>query len=672
MKSKSDAPLEAIQTGAAYKPLRKPQWWGGSPVVAFDFETIDGEPFMLAIDDGLNPDHAAYTVEAEAGDGSLIDSERILRTLASQRWAANCTCVWFNLGFDAEIFARSLPRRAAQELNISGHTEYETKNGKEVSITYIKGKLLRFSDEFGHSVTHYDIGNIVRGSLDSTSEEWLGERKGDDVDASRFAEPGYVAENLGDIRRYARRDVELTRRLSEAVLAKAEEAGIPAGRPVSTGYLAAEFVRERLDRKVGWGPNWVQSMAWDAFAGGRFEVFERGDVGRVAGPDINSAYPAIMATLPDPGSLAWEKARHPTLSDVRAADWGVVRATVTTDASRRIQPFATKPDGVVVYPAFTETEVTVLLPTFLHAVDVGLVTSFDIETAALGYETDATYRPFDFFEGLYAERKALEGDGRMKAGLMLKIVMNSVFGKTAQTTLKKSILGESVDVNEAASEPWETFSAPGGIPTLVSQEAGSLFNPFIASHITGLTRLKLHRAVLEAGLEADTVLFATDCIMVREGAYDASDFSDLLGDELGEWDFDYRGKAFVVGSGVYEVNRTDLSPDDFDTFSALRSKSRKMATRGFREAQLSGLRMAADEFRDAPDGIPLESTRPVTLGEAFAQGGPWDIGDVGRFRTTERGLTAGFDSKRDWSRDVETFGDLLGDSHGSRPLHLSD
>jgi len=647
--SKSDAPLEAIDTSAVQRDLRTPKWLAGAKISAMDFETADGDPFMLAVSE---PDRS-YVIEPENRSNG-IEAERLIGTLAASRFAGNHIVLWYNLGFDAEIFTRSLGAEAATELYLENQTEYETADGRQIGITYIPGKLLRFDLPGSQTVEHYDIGNIVRGGLEAGASEWLNEsdaKANEGLEADRFGDVQYRRDRWNEIREYAEQDANLTRRLADAVLSKAEAVGIPARKPISTGSLAVSWLASELDTKPGWGPTPVQSLAWEAFAGGRFEVFERGAVGEVAGPDINSAYPAVMADLPDPGTLAWNTTSGATLTDIRDADYGFVRATVTTDAARRIQPFAVKQDGIVTYPACNDVQVTTLRETFVHAVEAGYVESFSIDKVSLGYETDVTEFPFAFLRDVYDERKELEANGRELAGLMLKIVLNSLYGKTAQTTLKRSVITEETTPAEAASDPCERFKSLEGIPYVERQEAGSLFNPFLASYITGQTRLELHKAVTETGLEDETVMFATDCIMVHADAYDASDFDNRLGDTLGEWDFDYRGDAFVVGSGVYEV----------DTGEGL-----KKGTRGFREADFESLRDAA---ADATDSLPLETTRPVTLGEAVARGSTYELADIGEFLTTSRDLRPDFDRKRNWS-ETPTFRDLTERSYYGPPRVL--
>jgi hypothetical protein len=289
---------------------------------------------------------------------------------------------------------------------------------------------------------------------------------------------------------------------------------------------------------------------------------------------------------------------------------------VTTDSDRRIQPFAIKTDDVVKYPACDSYQVTTLIDTFVHAVRNGLVESFGIDKAALGHVTEHTAYPFDFLNYVYDRRKELESGRCQKAGEMLKLVLNSLYGKTAQTTLKRSIVRDATAPDQAAPEPYETFTTMDGVPLVESQEAGTLFNPFIASYITGLTRLELHKQVLNYGLESQTVMFATDCIMVESDAFHDTDFmADLDGDTLGEWDFDYEGDAFIVGSGVYDV---ELESGEF-----------KMGTRGFKEAEIPSLREAAAK---TTGDIQLTNTRPTTLGEAVSRGDNIDLHDVGSFR----------------------------------------
>lgn len=673
MSSKSDTPYSAIDSSRSGGSLRTPTWRDGKRIVAFDFETTgSGDPFCLSVSPS---DSQSYCVTPE-GDNTTLTTEQILSELARPKWA-RYMCMWFNIGFDAEVFISGLGAIHAQRLRIENETTLESGEFEGLTVKYIKGKLLEFKDDNKHVVTHYDIGNIVRGSLDNCAKEWLGVSKHDTVDVTQFSDPVYREENKKAIEYYARIDAQITRRLAEAVTEKAESLDIPMGRPVSTGYMASEFARDRLDSKPGIAQSWMQSMAWESYAGGRFEVYERGSVGDVAGPDINSAYPAVLAELPDPGSLDWEKRTNAPIGDIRNADYGFVTVTLTTVEDRRILPFTEKIDDKVCYPAMREHTITTLLPTFLFALDNGYITDYEIHNAALGHATENTKYPFSFIKDIYEERKELEANGRRFAGLMLKIALNSLYGKLAQTTLKQYLLEESVNLGDMDKEKGETFMSIDGLPVLQRQEAGSMFNPFLASYITGLTRLELHKTVVDSNLEENTILLATDCLMVEADAYENSNFEKHLGDTLGEWDYDYRGNAFVVGSGVYEVDMGSCQKsycDNYDTGECdIFEHSHKTATRGFKEAELKdgGLRGEASRSRNEP--ISITNTRPITLGEAMAQKSNYTVEDIGTFLSkdeNERKLNADFDTKRTWPGEV-SFGDLLDSSEYGTPLVVS-
>lgn len=673
MTSKSDTPYNAIDTKRAGGNLRTPTWRDNKPIVAFDFETTgSGDPFLLSV---APPNSDSYCVTPKA-DNTTLTTNQILQELLSAKWRDKM-CMWFNIGFDAEVFISGFNEHLAQELRIENKTEIHTGPYEGVTIKYIKGKLLELKDEHGNSTTHYDIGNIVRGSLDNCAEEWLGETKDESMDVTRFDEPAYRETHMQDIIKYAKIDSELTRDLADTVTKKAESLDIPMGRPVSTGYMAAEFARDRLNRKPGISQSWMQSMAWESYAGGRFEVYERGSVGDVCGPDINSAYPAVLAKLPDPASLTWERRSNATLEDIRNADYGFVTVTLTTVDDRRIMPFVEKIDDKVCYPAMSDHTITTLIPTFLFALENDYITDFTIHNASLGFENKDTEYPFSFIKDIYAERKQLEANDRPLAGLMLKIALNSLYGKLAQTTLKQYLLDESIDIDEVNEERGEQYKSIDGLSILQRQEAGSMFNPFLASYITGLTRLELHKAVVESDLESDTVLLATDCIMIDGNAYEQSNFEQHLGDTLGEWDFDYRGSAFVVGSGVYEVDMGTCQKkycENYDTTDCdIFGHSHKTATRGFKEAELTddGLLGEAKRCRNEP--ISITSTRPITLGEAMAQGSNYTVADIGTFLAedeNERKLNADFDTKRTWPSTV-SFGDLLDSNEYGTPLVVS-
>jgi hypothetical protein len=676
--TKSDHTLQEIKLEPATEKQNKPNWANDKTINAFDTETSAGTVFLLS-----------YNLDGFSGyignkDGSELATEQIINKLthSSCRSAIN---VWYNLDFDANaILSGLLNQEQQKELTIQNKTTLVVDNVK-YEIDYVKSKFMILTDSHGNVYRHFDISQFFYTSLDNAANEWIDKTKKETVDTEQFSNPEYIKENYSKITEYAEKDATITKELATELINQAEKLDIPMGLPFSTGYLSAEYLRNKMDSKPNFGSKRYQSMFWESYYGGRFEVFERGNIGNVVGADINSAYPAVMSELPEPTSLRWERKdefNNLSIEDLQNADFGVVRCKVATNPEKKIQPFAVKIGGTVKYPILTMDTVTVLKDIFVFAYENNYLRNFELQEAWLGYETENTTYPFQFMKELYGERKLSENRKNMpKKGKLLKIVLNSAYGKTCQTT--ESVNIETIPENEGldlSNEPYKKV-IPNHFFSLKQREildeneiairdliCGKRFNPFFASYITGLTRLKLHQTVEKYNLVNDTVMFATDCIMIRENAYRKSDFANLIEDidksnltdseykdyiisELGGWDFDYIGNAFVVGSGVYQIDKEN---------------GIKMKTRGFPESQINGtLKEMAEKHRK---GIPIDNERPLTMAEIMRSTDKEQ--SVSEFVEMRKQLKPDFDSKRKWEKEDITFTDLLNNVETSKPIDL--
>lgn len=652
--AKSDASFEQLELSKAYSPPHNPSFAEGKTVNGFDTETADGDIFMLSVawdSCGAKAPHA---------DGKILDSRTLWKYLTHER-ARSSLNMWYNLDFDANVFFKHvLDKEQMARLVVSGTVETS-----EYEITYIPSKFLKIKDSNGHSHTHYDAAQFFYTSLADASEEWLGEQKlQETIDVTQFGLTDgeaneYIKDNLNTIQTYARKDAKLVRDLWKEAVSVGENLGIPMGKPFSTGYLAESYLNAKLPEKPGIGPREMASMAWEAYAGGRFEVIKRGDIGRVSGPDINSAYPHILQNLPDPKTLQWRHKLNPSIETLREADYGFVSATVTTDKDRPIQPFAIKVDDKLNYPALVNHDITCVKDIFVNAYDYDYLEDYTIEEAWIAKDTPNTDYPFTFIDPLYNERKDFEANGKFKKGQWLKIVLNSMYGKTCQTTPKRRRVEGMTELSDK-----EHHVPNMSLPKMIREgyengfveylEAGAWFNPFIAAYITGLTRLELHKRILEYGLEYDTVMLATDSLMIEQEPFEQSGFADdLVKSGLGNWDYDYEGSAFVIGAGVYQI--------DFD------DGSHKVKTRGFKEADLAeGLRHAANTTEG---NIEIESMRPRKVAEVIWQNEP--VSDIGKFQSLSRDLAPDMDTKRVWEGRT-TFNTLVEGTEGSKPLVVRD
>lgn len=666
--AKSDLDLNKVSLlRTRFKPS-KPAWVGDRPIHGWDTETTAGKPFLLTV----AWQHEAPEGRAIHDGGKPLDPELIFKYL-THREARGSVNVWFNLDFDANVILALLPFDNLAELTVTNETEWEGYR-----ITYIPRKMLTIRDKHGHKYQHFNVSfpNCGFGSLENTCQEWIGEGKyGDNLDRSRFDDPKYISDNWDDILNYGIRDAVILRRFWVEFVKVAEPLGVPCARPYSTGYLAEQCYnvkwREPNRRKPGFSVRHMQAQAWESYRGGRFEILERGSIGEVIAVDINSAYPYQLKNLPDPSTLRWRRHKLPSWDRLKAADYGFVTAVVWTNENRPLQPFAVKENGKLIFPILEGVRVTVTLPEFIFAVENNLVTNFQTDTAWLATTGPKTVFPFDWVQELYDKRLEFKAAGDNRKQMVLKIILNSLYGKLAQLTETVN----SAEGGEEIKDDWFFYPVeilPEALRNHYYQnmeilyrqvKAGSYFNPFLASYITGRTRLALLKATISTGLENAAIILATDSVTYRKAEFDRSSFRrDFLHDSkyLGSWEIEGEGNLFVAGCGVYELEDSDGE-----------IKSR---TRGFEPSfgiygmDLEGGSLKAAAEHAEKEIIPISNNRPLKIAQALWQG--YDLNTVGVFQDFPRGLNAGMDTKRNWQREKVTWRDLLTSSETSLPLRV--
>jgi hypothetical protein len=121
--------------------------------------------------------------------------------------------------------------------------------------------------------------------------------------------------------------------------------------------------------------------------------------------------------------------------------------------------------------------------------------------------------------------------------LPFKIILNSLYGKTGQATVKyvtSADLGEDMKVID--------FVDSDGV-TYVKCEDLSKSNFVYASEITARTRLRLYDLVHK--YPSEIVMVQTDSIISKRS------LDLLLSDNLGDWKLEKWDEAYLIGSGVY-------------------------------------------------------------------------------------------------------------------------
>lgn len=257
-------------------------------------------------------------------------------------------------------------------------------------------------------------------------------------------------------------------------------------------------------------PRWAIESAKASYYGGWFETFAHGHVpGTSYEYDINSAYPAIMETLPCLLHGKWTQGKGPYPTD----GYTLVHCLATgTDDKVGPLPYRS-PKGTILRPS------TVSGWYWLHEVEAsgraGLIDTCAVDEW-MHYEPCSCPPPLTDIANLYQKRLVVGKNSPQ--GKAAKLVYNSAYGKTAQSI---------------------------GMPKYA--------NPFYASLITAGCRVMILDAIATHPRRTkDLLMVATD------GIYFHSEHPTLPinKEKLGWWDVEVKENLTLFMPGVYWDDKT--------------------------------------------------------------------------------------------------------------------
>ncbi len=560
------------------------------PIHALDTETANGIVHLIADSNG----HFGYPSE-------FMDVLEWFRESELAKSVIFC----YNLDFDVRAILGLIPRMILEELYLMGTLRLE-----ECTLRYIPHKYFRIKYE-GKNYELYDLQQFYNMGLDEASKKYLNEGKSD-IDAQRIQNDAeYRRVNATKIRHYCIRDCRLTQRLGQRFKLLLVRVGLTPRRYFSTGYLAERyFVKHSRIPMIHF--KHVQEFAYYAYAGGRFEVFKRGFFPDVYKYDIHSAYPAITAELPDIDRGVWRQSVKPEHDS--ALSFSLVRVRVP---SHYIEPLHFRHKYRVLFPS-TDNHYRVITKC-----EYELIEEFDLAhltpIRTWNFHPDTDRKPFGIIKGIYEKRVRLKEE-KDPLELVLKLIMNSIYGKTIQVTMVK--------------EPVPHY------------KTGNLFLPCYASEITAQTRVNLVRTCLENDL--DPIAFFTDAILTNDVLSGTSN-------KMGEWGLEKRGECVLLGSGVYG-------------FRDAKGESTKL--RGFRTRKDISL-FDLLEANATKSTIEVPQRVVLTLGQYLRHYHKYAGLNMNVFLQEHKVIDINFDRKRVWQRDFDNCHDALTTQINSEPVAVS-
>lgn len=541
------------------------------PVYALDTETDENGDITILADSGGN--------YLELDD---ITPENVIKFLFSKRYQGSWN-FFYNVTFDAEVILKLF----GDLLYNYTRTRTLTFHYQNYTIEYIPQKKIAIRKGH-HSSVFFDIAQYYHESLYNAYlhnigklPEWYTNAKNNRSHYTRY----YYKRYPYKVRKYCLQDCTYTKQLSEHWIKVFFEAfGFYPQRFISSGYLAEKvLINNKINIPLfGETPFAINEFAWRCFYGGRFEIIKRGFIGDAHLYDINSAYPYALTCIPDITKGKWKKSK--TLSN--DALLGFFKIDCDIPDLKYIPPFPFKANKQLF---FTSGKFTTYC-TLAELKSCNDPSFYKILESYQYFDDNPTYPYKEFIESIYNKRlKFKEQNNPLQ--LPLKIILNSIYGKTAQR---------------------------------VGNRMGNLFNPIIASTITGMTRAMLYDFVKKHEIEHDIVSFATDSIITTKKL-------DVDSTKLGDFSHEHSASdVYVLQNGIYRFN------GDW--------KKRGIGNLGKKKIEHLETIEKDGKLYQVMKVLRVNRLRTAILTNS--------ISEIGKFKTVERLVNLNADRKRTWFEEI--------------------
>lgn len=521
----------------------------------------------------------------------------------------------YNADYDVQAILKFLPFKVRERLSLLRECSFFV-NDTEYTLRYVPHKFCKIWREGVYLTCVYDMAQFYNCSLAKALEKLGLPPKMDLPEAwyknmlARLKDPATREQVL----RYALNDAARLQDLIDETQAAFKRAGMKFERPFSNASFSQRVFEQALTRKGVTRD--VDLLARLAYFGGRIECLRIGHFKQAFYYDIHSAYPSVIAELLTPNGR-WLN----DLDYVRGdAIYAFIDCTLRVPDSVYCGPVAYRlRSNRIVYPVGTFRR-TLTLTEFRYCESAGYVEK--VHAVAQHIWPIRRHYPFGKVRALYLQRQKNPAQS-----YAIKIVLNAVYGKTAQM-LNEHLPSKVVDHNTE----WI-----GGKP-FQKKESSKRFTNFVyAAEITARIRTRLIKDIPPEKV----IFYATDGVMCTEPIKGLH-----TGEGLGEWGPAERVTDLcVIGSGVYEYTN-----EDGDRVTKFRGFSSRFNLHDMLKKH-KGRRV-----------IPVTVKRNTSLRQSIER--PHDLNVL---EDVKRSLDLNFDAKRSWPKKRNST-ELLKRHFQSEPL----
>lgn len=474
---------------------------------------------IVAIDgEGFTDDSGHRFVMLAASTGDIIRDAKGLGTYECLQFLTSLhgkgrRILGFALGYDINQILKDLPLKQLEKLKAEEEACY-----KDFAIQWTPHKCLRVTDysfpQRKKTVTIWDVFGFYQTSFVKALKEW-GVGTPEEIaliEGMKMQRSVFTDDQWEEIERYNNLEckllVELAKLLEQTLIA----AEIRLCRWDGAGAIAGALLRKYGVKQHLPSHQPPTEAVMSAYYGGRIQALA---IGKFRGPifnyDVNSAYPAVTATLPSLCSGQWEEVSKFD-PDAEFALWDCTWNIGEKNPQFPLTPFPWRStSGHIVYPSSGSGY-------YWHPL-------VKVAKAAWGakvkinrgwvYRSPEKVTPFEWVEELYQIRKVYKRE-KDPRHIILKLGLNSLYGKFAQ----------GIGFRDQPP-PYQCY--------------------IWAGIITNTTQAKLLAAALNS--PEDMIAFATDGIFCRKPL--PLDFTD----RMGEWEGAECERLFLVQPGLYAYDK---------------------------------------------------------------------------------------------------------------------
>jgi hypothetical protein len=482
------------------------------------------ERYFVALDgEGIETERGQLYALLAASDGSQLLNTEGLRTLDMLAWLVelrrehpHAIFVSYGFGYDVNMILRDMPRRFFLRLRNRGRVrfgryEIAHTSGKHLTVTEReRGRktVCRVYDTLGFFQQRFSSAMLDIQVIDAESAEYQF------LESMKKARGGFTADDVETLIRYNDLEVQLLVLAMDKLRTALEKLELRLNAWWGAGAVAtAMYQKYKVKEHLVEPPARVQMDVLSAYYGGRIEAIKAGEIGDIYAHDVNSAYPAAMADLPSLIGGEWVRRAGSEYDKINPLTLCYVRWSIP---KLRIYPFPFRgADRSIAYPQagagwYWSCEVM--------AAQKWAGEYIEVHESLTCEKIDLESRPFAWIDDLYRQRKELKRQGRKAEQMVIKLGLNSLYGKCAQGV-----------GNQEHKPPYQCY--------------------IYAGLITARTRAKLYDAAMN---ERDNIVgFATD------GLYSKVPLNVLEGSSIGQWECAKYTDGFFLSAGIYTMEGVD-------------------------------------------------------------------------------------------------------------------